>query len=232
MSEYFKFEDASRDFPYYRHNPKLSKTAWIVLLLLIPVSFIAYGLIALDSEIIGSLLFCLILLLPLLYYSNWDYSLFLRKPTKSEIKLAVLLFIGYMIYAIVIGEFLDFFAQTSEVTSDYLGVSIESTVSLVFSMMGEELVKFIPLMFFMRIFYKYTHNRKVSVILSTIIVLIYFGLLHYDPGVTPLLSVLVIQGLGSIFELYGYIKTKNVFVPYLCHLLTDAFIFAVSLMGV
>lgn len=231
MSEFFRFEDASRDFPYYKHNPKISRTAWIVLLLLIPVAFIAYAIIGLESEFIGSLLFCLILLIPLLYYSNWDYSLIFRKPTKGEIKLAVLLFIGYMIYAIVVGEILDLITQTSEVTADYLGVSIESLISLVFSMMGEELIKFIPLMFFMRLFYKYTQKRKVSVILSTVLVLIYFGMLHYDPGMTPLLSVLVIQGLGSIFELYGYIKTKNVFVPYLCHLLTDAFIFAIALIG-
>ena len=31
-----------------------------------------------------------------------------------------------------------------------MGVTIESTVGLIFSMMGEELLKFIPLMFFMR----------------------------------------------------------------------------------
>ncbi|WP_405267671.1 type II CAAX prenyl endopeptidase Rce1 family protein [Methanobrevibacter sp.] len=122
-------------------------------------------------------------------------------------------------------------SQASTVTGDYLGVSWESLFSLVFSMLGEELVKFIPLMFFMRIIYKYTNNRKFAVIVSSVIVLIFFGLLHYDETATPLLSVLLIQGLGSIFELYGYAKTKNIFVPYLCHLLTDGFIFLAILIG-
>lgn len=231
MSEFFRFEDDSRDFPYYRHNPRISKKAWIILLLLIPVSFLAYGTIAIDSEFTGSLVFCLILLVPVLYFSNWDYSLMFRKPTKKEIRLAVLLFIGYLIYAIAIGTVLDFFSQTSEVTSEYLGINLEALVSLVFSMMGEELAKFIPLMFFMRLFYKLTENRKASIVISSLIIMIYFGMLHYDPPVTPLLSALLTQGVGTIFELYGYIKTKNLFVPYMSHLITDAFIFTLSLMG-
>lgn len=231
MSEFFRFEDPSRDFPYYRHNPKISKTAWIVLLLLVPISFILYAVVGLYSEFLGSLIFCFSLLIPLLYYSNWDYSLLFRKPTRQEIKLAVLLFIGYIIYAVVVGEILYLLGLSGTATSDSLGVTLESTVSLIFSMMGEELIKFIPLMFFLRLFYKYTNDRKLSVVLSTAIILIYFGLLHYDPYTSTIISVLLTQGLGSMFELYGYIKTKNIFVPYITHLLTDAVIFIIILLG-
>lgn len=230
MSEFFKFEDTSRDFPYYRHNPKISKGAWVVLLLAIPISFLVYAIFAIEHEMIGSILFVLVLLIPLMYFSNWDFSLIFHKPTKSEIRLAVLLFIGYMIYAIAVGEVLDLIGQSSTVSGDYFGVNWEMLFSLVFSMLAEELVKFIPLMFFMRLLYKFTNNRKLSIVVSTAVILIFFGLLHYDPGITPIMSVLVIQGLGSIFELYGYIKTKNLFVPYLCHLLTDGFIFLLMLL--
>ena len=232
MSEFFKFEDTSRDFPYYRHNPKLSKTAWIVLLLAIPISFIVYAIIGSEDEIIGSIAFALVLLLPLLYYSNWDLSLMFRKPSRKEIRLAILLFIGYMIYAILVGGIIDAFTQTAEASSDYLGVSWEMLFGLIFSMLAEELVKFIPLMFFMRLIYKYTNNRKAAVIVSTIIILGFFGILHYDPPEFPLISVLAIQGFGSIFELYGYIKTKNIFVPYMSHLFTDATIFLLILIGI
>ena len=198
MSEFFRFEDEGRDFPYYKHNPKISKTAWIVLLLTVPIAYLVYAIVGLKNEILGSFLFCIVMLVPLLYFSKWDYSLIFRKPTRREIKLAVLLFIGYMIYALALG--------------------------------GEELMKFIPLMFLMRAVYKFTENRKLAVIASSVIIMIYFGLLHYDVG-TTLLSVLLTQGLGTIFELYGYIKTKNLFVPYLCHLFTDAFIFIFVLLG-
>ena len=230
MSEFFKFEDTSRDFPYYRHNPRISKGAWIVLLLTIPISFLVYAIFAIEHEMLGSILFALILLIPLMYFSKWDFSLIFHKPTKSEIKLAVLLFVGYMIYAIAMDGILELFEQTSAVTGDYFGLTWEMLFSLVFSMLAEELIKFIPLMFFMRFVFKFTNNRKLSVVVSSTIVLIFFGLLHYDPQVTPLISVLLIQGLGSIFEIYGYVKTKNLFVPYLCHLLTDGFIFLLILL--
>ena len=231
MSEFFKFEDTTRDFPYYRHNPRISKKAWIVLLMSIPISIIAYVLVAVESEIVGSLVFALVLLIPLLYYSNWDLSLIIRKPTRKEIRLAILLFIGYIIYALVIGGVIDGFTQAAETGGDYFGVSWEMLFALIFSIFAEELIKFIPLMLLMRIIYKYTNNRKAAIIISTFAILIFFGLLHYDPPEFPLISVLAIQGFGSIFELYGYVKTKNIFVPYLSHLLTDASIFLLMLIG-
>ena len=113
----------------------------------------------------------------------------------------------------------------------YLLLFLWLIVFLLFSMMGEELLKFIPLMFFMRLIYKFTSNRKLSLIISTIIVLTCFGLLHYDPQTSTIISTLLIQGLGSIFEIYGYIKTKNLFVPYISHLLTDGLIFIIILLG-
>ena len=229
--KFLEFDDG-RDFPYYNHNPSLSKTAWIVLLLLVPISLFAYALISIFSEFIGSIVFCALLLIPLLYFSNWDVSLIFHKPSGNEIILAVLMFIGYMIYAIVVGDILDAFALGGVSDTVYDAVGIESIVSLVYSMMGEELVKFIPLMFFLRIFFKYTNNRRLSVVLSSVIIMIVFGLLHYDPPYMPLISVLVLQGVGSIFEIYAYVKTKNLLISYLSHLLTDVFIFVLLFLGV
>ena len=171
------------------------------------------------------------MLIPLLYYSKWDYSLIFRKPTKNEILLGILMFIGYMIYAFAVGEILDFYGLSGTgVVDESFKVTAETLLSLIFSMMGEELVKFIPLMFFMRLVFKYTDNRKLAIVISTIIVLIGFGLLHYDEG-TTLVSVLVLQGAGSIFEMYGYLKTKNLWVPYISHFLTDFFVFSLMFMG-
>ena len=93
MSEFFRFEDEGRDFPYYKHNPKISQTAWIVLLLTVPIAYLTYAITGMENEILGSFLFCIVMLVPLLYFSKWDYSLIFRKPTRREIKLAVLLFI-------------------------------------------------------------------------------------------------------------------------------------------
>ena len=232
MMKFLEF-DESRDFPFYMHNPRISVGGWLVLLLSVPISFLAYGIVGLESELIGSVLFCFIMLIPLLYFSKWDYSLIFRKPTKNEIILAILLFAGYMIYSICVGSVLDIFglAGAPISTPEELGVTVESTVGLIFSMMAEELLKFIPLMFFMRLIYKFTENLKQSVSISVAIVLVVFGLLHYMPPMNTLVSVLLLQGLGSFFEMYGYIKTKNLFVPYISHLLTDLISFIIILWG-
>lgn len=55
VKKYFQYE--TRDFPYYNHNPQLSKTAWIVLLLTVPISFMALGT---DYELGSSIAFCFI----------------------------------------------------------------------------------------------------------------------------------------------------------------------------
>lgn len=227
--------DESRDFPFYNHNPRISEFGWLVMLLSVPVAFLTYGLVGSKPgmEIISSIIFCLIMLIPLLYFSNWDYSLMFRKPTKNEIILAVLLFLGYMVYTIIVGTFLDTLALSGVKlsTADSLGINLASTIGLIFSMMGEELLKFIPLMFLMRVVYKFSGNLKLAVAISTAIVLLVFGLLHYGPPTNTLASVLLLQGFGSMFEMYGYLKTKNLFVPYLSHLLIDAVSFIIIILG-
>ena len=171
------------------------------------------------SDFIGSFVCCFILLIPLLYYSNWDHELFLRKATDNEIIFTVLLFIGYIIFALTVSAILDAVISPPAMTAEMRGITVESTISLIFLMMADELVKFITLMFLMRVIYKYTSNRKLALVVSSIIVLTGFSLLYYEPPYTPLLAAFLIQGVGGIFELYGYLKTKNIMVPYISHLL-------------
>ena len=228
--KFLEFDD-TRDFPYYNHNPRISKVGWFLLWLLIPISFIIYSVFGLFSEFLGSVLFCFSLLIPVLYFSNWDYSLIFYKPTRNEIILGILMFFGYVVYAFVFGSILDYYSLSGSLSQDYMNVNFESIVSLIFSMMGEELVKFIPLMFFMRVIFKYTSNRRLAIVVSSILVLIGFGLLHFDPPYSTIVSVLVLQGFGSIFEIYAYLKTKNLFVPFISHLLTDAVFFILILFG-
>lgn len=229
LKKYFQY-DEPRDFPYYNHNPRLSKKAWLALLLSVPIAYIAY-VASMSNELVSSILFCFIMLIPLLYFSKWDYNLLFKKPTKNEILLAALMFICYMIYAILMGAALEYLGVPSADTSavEDSTYNIISLISLIFSMMGEELLKFIPLMFFMRLFFKFSKNRNVSFAVSSVIIMIFFGLLHYD--FISIANCLLIQGLGTIFELYGYYKTKNLLVPYFSHLFTDVFIMIIVLIG-
>lgn len=231
--KFLKFDD-SIDFPFYDENPRISKKGWFILLISIPLSLVLYAVVSkvTDSSILAGMAFCFTMLIPILYFAKWDYGLMFRKPTKSEIMLAVLMFIGYMLYCIVISHFLDEFGLSGVARAgSTMGITIESTLGLIFSMMAEELLKFIPLMFLMRVVYKYTHKRRLAIVTSTAIVLFIFGLMHYNPPYLTIASVLAIQGAGSFFDMYGYLRTKNLFVPYITHLLTDGIIFILILLG-
>ena len=220
--------DENRDFPFYNEIPKMSKIGWFILLISVPVALFSYQYFGFfTNEFARSIFFLLIMLIPLLYFSDRDYSLFFKKPTKDELILAVLMFVAYFIYSLVMTYFLDANGLASIGSGD---VDIVPIISLVFSMMAEELIKFIPLMFLLRVFFKYTSNRRLSIMVSSAITLIFFGLIHLEPGAS-LLSVLLIQGLGSISHLYVYLKSKNLFASYISHLLTDAIIMTMGLLG-
>ncbi|MBO6111085.1 MAG: hypothetical protein J6P12_09540 [Methanobrevibacter sp.] len=161
---------------------------------------------------------------------KWDYRAIFRMPSRKDILLAVALFVGYMIYAIIMGEILGYFGVVSPGTVDFNSMDAMKLITSIFSLMGEEFIKFIPFMFFLRVIYKFSNNRKLSVIISVALVMVMFAFLHaYNP--IMLIFALFIQGFGSIFEFYGYIKTKNIWISYLTHILTDEFIFIIMLLG-
>ena len=218
-----------RDFPFYDENPRMSKIGWLVLLVSVPVALFSFRYVDFyTNEFVASIFFLLIMLIPLLYFSDWDYSLFFRKPTKDELILAVVMFLAFFIYSFIMSNLLDASGLASIASGEE---NIISIISLVFSMMAEELMKFIPLMFLLRVFFKYTSNRRLSIMLSSAVTLVFFALIHLEPGVS-LLSVLLIQGLGSIFHLYVYLKSKNLFASYLSHLMTDAIVLIIAMFGI
>ena len=174
---------------------------------------------------------CIVLIVPVLYFLKWDYKAIFRKPSRRDLLLVVALFAGYMIYSLAIGMVLEQIGIVSSGTVDPTSVGAMILVITVFNVLGEEFIKFIPFMFLLRVIYKYSNNRKLSVIISVALIMIMFASMH---AFNPIMFIfaLFIQGFGSIFEFYGYIKTKNVLVSFLCHLLTDEFIFMLMLLGI
>ena len=229
MSEisWFNFENKDLDFSIYKKNPHVPKWGWIVLLIAMLAGFI----FMIGTSIFAALLSMLIILIPLLYFLKWDYKAIFQKPKAKDIGLAVALFVGYIIYSLLMGTALEYLGITGGDLVDYATMTWMSIPPLFFSLMSEELIKFIPFMFFMRVIYKYSNNRKLSVIVSMIIVMIFFASLH-ALDFNMFLFAIFIQGLGSIFEFIGYIKTKNILISYITHLCTDVFIFILIILGV
>ena len=224
--DWFNFENKDRDFPFYNKNPHVPKWGWVVLFIMLFV-----GLMGTGSEIYITVFTTLLLVGSVLYFLKWDYKAIFQVPKPRDIALAVGLFVGYMIYVMIVGFLLEHFAITGP---DLMGsdpITAMSYVSLIFSLLSEEIIKFIPFMFFMRLIYKYSDNRKLSVVVSMLLVMIFFAYLHaFDLNL--LKFTIFIQGFGSIFEFYGYIKTKNILISYITHLCTDVFIMAVTMLHI
>ncbi|MBZ3935516.1 CPBP family glutamic-type intramembrane protease [Methanimicrococcus blatticola] len=162
---------------------------------------------------------------------NWKYGLICKKIKKSDIKLIVILLISQLAVTLFLSTVLTYLgivAQDNPVTSELMLISTWLIFPL--QLFGEELIKIIPFIFFLTVFYHFTKNRKMSIVIATVLTLILFALLHL-PAYQNLISVLVLQGFCSIFTMYGYLKTKNIFVSYAIHFLLDTFIFMLVLIS-
>ena len=223
---WFKFEDKDYDFPFYKKNPHIPKWGWIVLFFVWIVGFI----LVMSDTVPKAILCCIVFIVPVLYFLDWDYHAIFRMPSRRDVALAVALFVGYLIYAMLMGILLEHFGIVSSGLVDRESLTIMVIFTSIFTLMGEEFLKFIPFLFLLRVIYKYTHNRKLAVIVSVALIMVMFASMHAYNYIM-FLYALFIQGFGSIFEFYGYIKTKNILVSYITHLCTDMFIFALFLLG-
>lgn len=230
--EFFKFENEAQDFPLYNDKPHISIAKWAVMIL---SAILTFFLIMIPSDFlseIGNFKRLLYLIIPLLGFGfavNWKYGLICKNFKKSDLKLIVLLFIAEFIFTILLAfvlNHMDIAAQANPIISELTSVSIWFIYPL--QLFGEELLKIIPFIVFLTVFYNITKNRKMSVIIATVLTLLIFALLHL-PAYENLISVLLLQGLCSIFTMYAYLKTKNIFVSYAIHFLIDTTVFLIAL---
>lgn len=228
MKGFFKFEDGNTDLPFYNNEPKLSKMEW-GLLILAEILFLIPVFLSIEmSDEVFSLYLCLIVLLPVIYVSKGNLSLFFKKVKRENIKLIIICTVLPFVYSMFMIFILEYLKISPESPIEPMSTTLISLITMVVQLMGEELFKIVLLIIAMSIIYHFTKNRKLSIIISSIITMTTFGIAHYQYG--PLIQILLVQGLGSIFDLYAYLKTKNVLVSYLAHLLYDFIPFIMDLI--
>jgi len=223
MSEFFRFEKQDEDLPFYSGETKLSVGGAILLficlaLFAIPIVFpIPLG----DFEF--SMYLGLVLLLPTIYLLRGNLNMMFKKIRRSDIKIIVACMVLSLVYSFAMIFILEAVGIADSTPLDAEGFiwNLSFIISFLFQLMGEELFKILLFLFMMFLLYNFSHNRNVSFVISLIISMASFGLLHagFYGGVV---QVFLIQGLGSIFDFYGYFKTRNIFVPFIAHVLYDA----------
>ena len=228
-NNYFNFENREFDFPFYNKNPEISKSAWLVMLIALALGYLLYIIInTYHIFLVGEIIFSAITLLAVLYYLKWDYKRLFRKPSLNDLGWAIAMMVAYIVYSAIFTIILPASFGFTNIPMAAIDVTHE-ILSLIFLMLGEEIFKVIFFLLFLCILFKYT-NRKNSIIISMFLTLIVFGFAHYIPS-GALVTSLLIQGLGSVFHLFLYVKTKNIAVSYISHLLTDIVVTLMPLLG-
>ena len=221
LKEKFEFLEDKIDFPFYNDIPKLSTKEWSLLAIVV-VIFILLSLVKGIPKFYHAILYCLVMLIPALYICKGNYSLFFKKPKLRNIKTIILCYILYNIYTIIMSIILKNtgYSVASNVNTG-LTINFMFYLSIAIQLIGEEFFKIFILLIIMYVVYRFTNNRNLALYIGIIATLLAFGLIHYSAYSGRILQILLIQGLGSIFNLYAYMKTKNFVVSYAVHILID-----------
>ncbi len=221
IKEKINILEMGRDVPFYNDVPKLSKIDWLVVLASVILTIAVINFIDIPPEFLPFALF-LLGVGPALYICKGDYSLFFKKVTLKDIGLIIVLLIGIYLYTIVVVALLSTATGSVADHADMnSSLNILTVLFIIIQLFGEEFFKIFMLLLVMYGVYKLTNNSNIAVGLGLIGAMVIFGLCHYYAYDGRILQIILIQGFGSIFEYFAYLKTKNVWVSYLLHLVRD-----------
>ena len=151
-----------------------------------------------------------------------------RIPKRKDILPVVVVVVLQIIYSLAVIFLLSALGLSEHTPSEDTVVSVIIIIAMIIQVLGEELFKIILLILVMTVLYRFL-NRKLSIVISSLAVVFTFGFIHagFYGGI---LNVILVQGFGSLFNLYLYIKTKNVAVSYTGHVLYDFILMFPSLI--
>lgn len=221
-ADFFEFEDKSIDFPFYNEKNIYDKNSIIIILSsLFLFIFLILGPVKFFEGQEQIILF-LITIIPLLLLTKCNLSSFFRKISFNDVRLIIVSYIGYKVYYLIIYALFQITNYTTtSAESQFINMDILILLVNFLQIFSEEIFRIFLFIFLMYYLYRYTNNRKKSIIISTIIMLIIFGLLHVNTYGYNIIQILLLQGLGSIFEFAGYLKTKNLAIPIIIHVLIN-----------
>lgn len=223
MLKKFEFLDDGIDIPFYNDVPKLSTMEWLMLLfaVILMIAYITIKNLPFRESFFPLIIF-LLGVVPALYICKGNYKLFFKMPKLKDIKIIVGCVIGNYLYTFIIVFFIVTLGiQTVAHGDSNSQITLVRAINQFIQLWGEEFFKIFILLIVMHGVYKFSNNRNLSLMLGIIVTLFIFGLIHSGTYGGKILQVLLLQGLGSIFELYAYLETKNVVVSYLVHALVD-----------
>lgn len=221
-SDFFEFEDKNVDFPFYNQKNLFDKNSLLIIIATIFIfTFLLFGPIKFHDGQQQIILF-LITLIPLLMLTKSNLGYFFKKLSFNDLRIIILSYIGYMVYYLIVYFLLQAIAYpVTSSTIFFEDMTFLTMLVYLLQVIAEEIFRIFIFLLLMYFIYDYTKNRKKSIVISLIIMFVVFALLHVNTYNYNILQILLFQGLGSIFEYAGYLKTKNLAIPILVHMLIN-----------
>ncbi|TYC49620.1 CPBP family intramembrane metalloprotease [Weissella muntiaci] len=185
--------------------------------------------------IISTLIPLAIMLYSFYYFSNKNLRQYFQGNPFKEWKAFVAFFLMNAAYGILSSQFVSLFARTVENKGISNGMNLHmyliSVIEDVFSLATEELYA-IPLFFaFAVILSKYFKwSRNVIIYVALLISAVLFGLAHFETYSWNLTQMIFVVGLSRFFITGAYIRTKNMWVAYAIHFMTDFIITSIAFL--
>ncbi len=216
--EWFKFEEDNYDFPFYNGKPQLSNSDIICLVVGILLFFVI-TFIPIDHHI-KSVIYFAIGVAVALYITKGKFNLLFKKFKLSDIKTILISVFGYFIINGLMSFVTSSIPHHQDAAVNVALTNIPVLIITVLQIFGEEIFRFMPFILVAYFVYKSKENRKHSVLFGAIVSLLLFGILHTSAYGNPLFALIGIT-LPAISLAYAYLKTKNIFVSFIVHLIVD-----------
>lgn len=210
------------DFPFYK-DPNI-KVLDIFALAIVPLLFTVYIFTPLTIPGgFGPYVFCGLQLAAFLFVSRGKISLLIKKPKAIDFLRVLGTLILQWIIAIGISALLQYAFRMDLQGNGVLDLEMDSQfwLTVAVQLFGEELYKILLFLAALAVMYKLTKKRRLSIGVATAFSLLCFAIMHLTTY-SNIIHVLLLQGFASLICMYNYLKTKNILMPYLQHLLFDA----------
>lgn len=216
--EYFQLENMDYDIPFYRGNPKLNSKQLTALIL---SAVLVFAISFLDvAQILKAVLFLIIPTSAVYYALDGNMSLIFRMPERKDILYIFIFLIIFFILSIMANAFLNAVAIPIPRHTPLDSSAVITVIAVMIQLVGEELYKFILLVLPIIFLYRRI-GRRASIIIAIIFSQLVFSLSHVHAYSFNIPYVLIAIGVPSTVFPLLYLKTKNITVTYITHLIWD-----------
>lgn len=159
------------------------------------------------------------------------WSALFKSPTKKEILFSAMTGLGGIILFFFYEEFilknllhLNMLTDTALETKHpgQTGIGLLKFIEIIIQLIAEEMLAIVPFLFILAICYKlFSLQRKTSIIIAWILSSLIFGLYHLPSYNWHIAQVILAIAVSRIILTIPYLRYKNIWASYICHLCWD-----------